>query len=51
MVIPVGANTFSEALAMVSNVYWATRTVLQERGHVVSLVADEGGFGPLLSLK
>ena len=49
MVIPVGANTFSEALEMVSKVYWATRTVLQEWGHVVSLVADEGGFGPMLA--
>ena len=48
MVIPVGAASFGQALEMVSAVYWATREVLQERGHVGTLVADEGGFGPML---
>ncbi len=48
MVIPVGAPSFARALEMVSAVYWATRDILAERGHIASLVADEGGFGPLL---
>ena len=49
LVIPVGAKTFPQALEMVSAVYWSTRRILEERGHIVSLVADEGGFGPLLT--
>lgn len=48
MVIPVGAPSLARALEMVSAVYWATHEILAERGHIVSLTADEGGFGPLL---
>lgn len=49
LVIPVGAKTFPQALEMISAVYWSTRTILQDRGHIASLVADEGGFGPSLT--
>ena len=49
LVIPVGAKTFPQALEMVSAVYWSTRRILEDRGHIASLVADEGGFGPLLA--
>lgn len=45
LVIPVGANTFSEAIEMAVNVYHATRQVFAEKGKPVS-VADEGGFWP-----
>ena len=49
LVIPVGAKTFPQALEMVSAAYWSARRILQDRGHIASLVADEGGFGPLLT--
>lgn len=45
LVVPVGANTFAEAIEMVVNVYHATRKVFIEKGKPVS-VADEGGFWP-----
>lgn len=45
LVVPVGANTFSEAIEMVVNVYHATKQVFIERGKPIS-VADEGGFWP-----
>ncbi len=45
LVIPAGANSFSEAIEMVINVYHATRKVFIERGKPIS-VADEGGFWP-----
>jgi enolase len=48
MVIPLSAKTYPEALEMISNVYWTTKDLLRERGYNSSLLADEGGFGPLL---
>jgi enolase len=44
LVVPVGAGTFAEALEWASRVRAATATVLSERGHDVSLIADEGGL-------
>jgi len=44
LVVPVGAGTFAEAIEWASRVRAATATVLRERGHDVSLVADEGGL-------
>jgi len=44
LVVPVGARTFAEALEWASRVRAATATVFRERGHDVSLVADEGGL-------
>jgi len=44
LVVPVGARTFAEAIEWASRVRAATATVLRERGHDVSLVADEGGL-------
>lgn len=46
LVIPVGARRFSQAMEMVSAVYWATAEVLAKRGLGSQLVADEGGHGP-----
>ena len=48
LIAPAGASTYPEGLEMISAVYWSTRRLLIEKGHIGSLVADEGGFGPLL---
>ncbi len=45
MVVPVGANTFSDALRIGAEVYHALKKVLSERGLAVG-VGDEGGFAP-----
>ncbi len=47
MVMPVGAETFSEGLRMGVEVYNALREILHERGAITS-VGDEGGFAPSL---
>jgi enolase len=45
MVVPVGADTFSDGLRMGAEVYHALKKVLTERG-LSTLVGDEGGFAP-----
>ena len=45
MVMPVGAETFSEALAMGTSIYHNLNKVLHERNLSTS-VGDEGGFAP-----
>ncbi len=45
MVMPVGAQTFSEALQMGVDIYHALKSVLHKRGLSTS-VGDEGGFAP-----
>ncbi|MGE5595471.1 MAG: phosphopyruvate hydratase [Hyphomicrobiales bacterium] len=47
MVMPVGAETFSDGLRMGAEIYQALKAVLHDRGHAVS-VGDEGGFAPSL---
>ena len=47
MIMPVGAETFSEALRMGSEIFHALKTVLKKRGYATS-VGDEGGFAPNL---
>jgi enolase len=47
MVMPVGAETFSEGLRMGVEVYHALHNLLHERGYATS-VGDEGGFAPSL---
>ena len=44
LVVPVGARTFAEAIEWASRVRAATAAVMRERGHDISLVADEGGL-------
>ena len=46
--IPRGFAAYREALEAVVAVHRATRTVLEERGLVITGVADEGGWGPKL---
>jgi enolase len=45
MVMPVGARTFGDALALVAEVYRAAGALMEERGALAG-VADEGGFWP-----
>jgi enolase len=45
MVMPVGANSFSEALRMGAEIYHALREVLQA-DRLSTTVGDEGGFAP-----
>lgn len=47
MVVPVGAETFSEGLRMGVEVYHTLKALLHDRGYAVS-VGDEGGFAPSL---
>lgn len=47
MIMPVGAETFSEALRMGTEVFHNLRTVLKSKGYNTS-VGDEGGFAPSL---
>jgi enolase len=46
MVMPVGATSFGEALAMVAEIYRAAGELMQDTGKA-SGVADEGGYWPL----
>lgn len=47
MIVPVGADTFSEALRMGTEIFHALKSVLKKRGYATS-VGDEGGFAPNL---
>jgi enolase len=45
MVVPAGAESFSEALRIGAEVFHALRALLHERG-LATAVGDEGGFAP-----
>lgn len=45
MVMPVGANTFSEGLAWGVDIFHALKSVLKKKGFSTN-VGDEGGFAP-----
>jgi len=47
MVMPVGADTFSEGLRMGTEIFHSLKSVLREKGHTTN-VGDEGGFAPNL---
>ncbi len=47
MVMPVGAESFSDGLRMGTEVFHTLKKVLKERGHATN-VGDEGGFAPNL---
>lgn len=47
MVMPVGAESFSEALRWGSEIYQSLKKVLHDAGHSTN-VGDEGGFAPSL---
>lgn len=48
MVMPVGATTFADALAMVAEIYRAAGQLMADAGKLAG-VADEGGFWPAFS--
>ena len=48
LIIPVGAESYSQALEMSVAMYRAVGGVLAERGLESALVGDEGGYGPKL---
>ena len=48
MIVPVGADSFSEALRMGVEVFHVLKGVLKEKG-LASGVGDEGGFAPQIS--
>jgi enolase len=45
MVVPAGAETFTEALRIGTEVYHRLKSILHERGYSTA-VGDEGGFAP-----
>ena len=47
MIMPLGAQTFSEGLRWGAEIYQKLKTVLREKGYT-ALVGDEGGFAPAL---
>jgi enolase len=47
MVMPVGAETFAEALRMGAEIFHSLKNVLKKRGYATG-VGDEGGFAPNL---
>ncbi len=48
MIVPVGAETFAEAVRAGAEVYHALKSVLRER-KLATAVGDEGGFAPNLA--
>ena len=47
MIVPAGASSFAESLAMGADVFHALKSILKQAGHVTA-VGDEGGFAPNL---
>lgn len=47
MIVPVGAESFAEAVRMGAEVFAALKTFLKEKGQTTA-VGDEGGFAPRL---
>ena len=47
MIVPVGAERFSEALRMGAEIFHSLKLVLKKKGYATS-VGDEGGFAPNL---
>ena len=45
LIVPIGAGSFDEALAMAARVYRAAGEIMTDRGHLRG-VADEGGWWP-----
>jgi enolase len=48
LIMPVAAESYSQALEMAVAMYRSVGAVLQERGLESALVGDEGGYGPKL---
>ncbi len=48
LAVPHGFATFSDALVALLDIHRVTFDVIRERGYVLTGVADEGGWGPLV---
>src|SRR5437660_1568259 len=48
MIVPLGADKFSEALRMGAEIFHTLKSVLKKKGYATS-VGDEGGFAPNLT--
>ena len=48
MIMPLGAQSFSEGLRWCAEIYQELKAVLREKGYA-ALVGDEGGFAPALT--
>ena len=48
MIMPLGSETFAEGLRQCSEIYYALKSILHEKGATTS-VGDEGGFAPDLA--
>ena len=48
LAVPLNFTTYAEALEAVVAVHRSARAVLEERGYLLTGVADEGGWGPRL---
>lgn len=48
MMVPVGASSFSEAMRMMAESFYALKTILHKTG-LSTAVGDEGGFAPNLA--
>lgn len=48
LAVPHGFSSFSEALVALVNIHRTTFDLIRKRGYVLTGVADEGGWGPLL---
>ncbi len=48
MIVPHGADSYSEALRMGAEVFWTLKKILHD-DHLPTLVGDEGGFAPSLA--
>lgn len=49
LILPVGAESYSQALEWIVRVYHRLGKLLTEKGYEGVLVGDEGGFGPKLT--
>lgn len=47
MIMPIGADSFTHAMQMGSEIYHSLKRILQAEGHSIA-VGDEGGFAPNL---
>ena len=47
MIMPIGADSFSECIRRCSEVYYELKRLLNDKGNATS-VGDEGGFAPNL---
>ena len=47
MIAPVGADSFSDGLRWITEIFHALKSLLKKKGHVTA-VGDEGGFAPNL---